>query len=184
MSLTSKNSNLQRREPSMLFTLGYAMSSVGILKAVDSILVKVPLLVIPVPYTTTLSHLLFQVDWLTALRHISTERLLVPRDVAKEIWSRFVDKYNCVWRNADWPASWDISTKRYQWQWKCGCSLTSCPRHHSVWMQFSVMPRTMVGAQLCRLSPADAHTVALQAVYGKIIRYYLWHCAVEFVLRA
>jgi len=44
-----------------------------------------------------------------------------------KIWSRFVDKYNCVWRNANWPASWHISTKTYQWQWKCGCSLTSCP---------------------------------------------------------
>jgi len=29
-----------------------------------------------------------------------------------------VDKYNCVWRNADRPASWRISTKSYQWQWK------------------------------------------------------------------
>jgi len=45
------------------------------------------------------------------LRHISTERLLLPS----------------VWRKADWPASWHISTKSYQWQWKCGCSLTSCP---------------------------------------------------------
>jgi len=44
-----------------------------------------------------------QNDWLTALRHISTERLLVPRNVANKIWSRFVDKYNCVWRNADRP---------------------------------------------------------------------------------
>jgi len=25
---------------------------------------------------------------------------------------------------------------------KCGCSLTSCPGLHSVWMQFNVMPRT------------------------------------------
>jgi len=32
--------------------------------------------------------------------------------------------------------------KYYQWQWKCGCSLTSCLGHHSVWMQFNVMPRT------------------------------------------
>jgi len=39
------------------------------------------------------------------------------------------DKYNCVWRNADWPAPWHISTKSYQWQWKCGCSLTSCSGH-------------------------------------------------------
>jgi len=23
---------------------------------------------------------------------------------------------------------------------KCGCSLTSCPGHHSLWMQFNVMP--------------------------------------------
>jgi len=37
---------------------------------------------------------------------------------------------------------WHNSTKSYQWQWKCGCSLTSCPGHHSVWMQFNVMPRT------------------------------------------
>jgi len=37
-----------------------------------------------------------------------------------KIWSKFVDKYNCVWRNADWSASWHISTKSYQWQWKCG----------------------------------------------------------------
>jgi len=46
------------------------------------------------------------------------------------IWSRFLyrlDKDNCVWRNADWPASWHISTKSYRWQWKSGCSLTSCP---------------------------------------------------------
>jgi len=42
-----------------------------------------------------------------------------------QIWSRFVDKYNCIWRNVDWPASWHISTKSYQWRWKCGCSLTS-----------------------------------------------------------
>jgi len=54
-----------------------------------------------------------------------------------KIWSSFVDKYNCVWRNADWPASWHINTKSYQWQWKCGCSLTSCFGHHSVWMQFN-----------------------------------------------
>jgi len=69
-----------------------------------------------------------KIDWLTALRHISTERLLVPiRNVASlnKIWSSFADKCNCVWRNADWPASWPISTKNYQWQWKCGCSLTS-----------------------------------------------------------
>jgi len=59
-----------------------------------------------------------------------------------KIWSRFVDKYNCVWRNADWPASWNISTKSYQWQWTCGCSLTSCPGHQLVWMQFNVMLRT------------------------------------------
>jgi len=76
----------------------------------------------------TLEHI--KIDWLIALRHISTERLLGPRNVAK-IWSRFVDKYNRVWRNADWPASWHISTKSYQWQWKCGWSLTSCPgREH------------------------------------------------------
>jgi len=25
---------------------------------------------------------------------------------------------------------------------KCGSSLTSCPGHHSVWMQFKVIPRT------------------------------------------
>jgi len=57
-------------------------------------------------------------------------------DVIKKIdwmllWSRFVNKYNCAWRNADWPASWHISTKSYQWQWKCGCSLTSCPGRSS-----------------------------------------------------
>jgi len=46
------------------------------------------------------------------------------------IWSKFVDKYNCVWRNADWPASWHISTKSYHWQWRCGCSLTSCSGHY------------------------------------------------------
>jgi len=28
------------------------------------------------------------------------------------------------------PASWHIITKSYQWQFKCGCSLTSCPGHH------------------------------------------------------
>jgi len=44
-----------------------------------------------------------------------------------KIWSRFVHKYNYVWRNSDWLASWHISTKSYQWQWKCGCSLTLCP---------------------------------------------------------
>jgi len=43
------------------------------------------------------------------------------------IWSRFVDKYNSVWRNAEWPASRHISTKSYQWQWKWGCSLMLCP---------------------------------------------------------
>jgi len=73
------------------------------------------------------------IDWLTALWHISTERLLEPRNVAKKIWSRFVAKYNCVWGNADWPTSWHISTKSYQWQWKCGCSLTSCPGHYQDW---------------------------------------------------
>jgi len=31
--------------------------------------------------------------------------------------------------DADWLASWHISTKSYQWQWKCGCSFTSSPGH-------------------------------------------------------
>jgi len=61
-----------------------------------------------------------------------------------KILSRFIDKYKCAWRNADWPASWHISTKSYQWQWKCGCSLTSWPGDHSVWLQFNVMPRTEI----------------------------------------
>jgi len=82
------------------------------------------------------------VDWMTALRRISTERLFRQETLLNKIWSRFVDKYNCIWRKADWPASWHISTKSYQWQWKCRCNLTSCSGHHSVWMQFNVMPRT------------------------------------------
>jgi len=36
------------------------------------------------------------------------------------MWSKFVDKYNCVWRNADWLSSWHISTKSYLWQWLIG----------------------------------------------------------------
>jgi len=32
-----------------------------------------------------------------------------------------------LWWNADQPASWHNSTKSYQWQLKCRCSLTSCP---------------------------------------------------------
>jgi len=70
------------------------------------------------------------------------QRIINIKTLLNKIWSRFIDKYNCVWRNADWLASWHISTKIYQWQWKCGCSLTSCPWHHSVWMQFKVMSRT------------------------------------------
>jgi len=57
------------------------------------------------------------IDWLTALRHISTDRHRQCQEtLLNKIWSRFVDKYNCVWRNADWPALWhitDISTKSY-----------------------------------------------------------------------
>jgi len=83
-------------------------------------------------------------DWLIeyfmAVWHFSTERLLVPRNV--KILSSFVDKYKFVWRDADWPASWHISTKSYQWQWKCRWSLASCPGHHSVWMQFNVLLKT------------------------------------------
>jgi len=82
-------------------------------------------------------------DWLidcfTAHQHWKYQETLLIK-----IWSRFIEKYNCVWRNTDWPASWHISTKSYQWQWKCKCSLTSCPGHHSIWMQFNVMPRTDV----------------------------------------
>jgi len=43
-----------------------------------------------------------------------------------------------VWRNADWPASWHISTKSYQWQCKCGCSLTSCPGQYTVYRRLNV----------------------------------------------
>jgi len=39
----------------------------------------------------------------------------------------------------------------------------------------------LVGAQLCRLSPVDAHTVAVKPVmYEKIARHYSRYCAVEF----
>jgi len=34
--------------------------------------------------------------------------------------------------------------KSYQWQWKRGCSLTSSPEHHSVWMQFQVIVQQIV----------------------------------------
>jgi len=47
--------------------------------------------------------------WLTALWHISTERLCKETLQNKiGIWWRFVDKNNCVWRNADWPALWHL----------------------------------------------------------------------------
>jgi len=38
----------------------------------------------------------------------------------------------------------------------------------------------VVGAQLCRLSTVDVHTVALQPIQGKITRHYLRYCAVAF----
>jgi len=81
------------------------------------------------------------IDCFTAHQHRKAIRC--QETLLNKIWSSFVDKYNCVWRNADWPTSRQINTKSYQWQWKCGCSLTSYRGHHSVWMQFSVMPRTM-----------------------------------------
>jgi len=41
-------------------------------------------------------------------------------------------------------------------------------------------PPSGVGAQLCRLSPVDAHTVALKPIHGKITRHYSRYCTVEF----
>jgi len=81
------------------------------------------------------------IDWL--LYGTSAQKgYYCQKTLLNKIWSRLIDKYNCVWRNADWPVSWHISTKSYQWQWKCRCSLTLCPGRHSVWMQFNVMPTT------------------------------------------
>jgi len=64
-------------------------------------------------------------DWLIDCYSAHQHRKAVS--AKKRCYIKFVDKYNCMWRNADWSASWHMSTKSYQWQWKCGCSLTSCP---------------------------------------------------------
>jgi len=74
------------------------------------------------------------------------------------VWSRFVDKYTCVWRNADWPASWHISTKSYQWQWKCGCSFASCPGHHSVHYTASTFP--------IKLMESPSNQTTIESVYA------------------
>jgi len=38
----------------------------------------------------------------------------------------------------------------------------------------------LVGAQLCGLSPVDAHTVALKIVHAKMTRHYSRYCAAAF----
>jgi len=76
-----------------------------------------------------------------------------------KIWSRLVDKYNCVWRNTNWPASCHISTKSYQWLWNYGCSLTSCPGHLSVWDAIYEM-MTLCRLRLFVISNFTAKTVS------------------------
>jgi len=83
-----------------------------------------------------------KIDWLTALRHISTERLLVPRNVTKLDMIK-IRRWIQLCMKKRWLAS--LMTHQYKKlpvTMKCGCSLTSCPGHHSAWMQFNVMPRT------------------------------------------
>jgi len=38
----------------------------------------------------------------------------------------------------------DTQYKKLPVTMKCGCILTSCPGHHSVWMQINVMLRTLI----------------------------------------
>jgi len=96
--------------------------------------------------------------------------------------SRFVDTYNCVWKNADWSALWHISTKSYQWQWKCGCSLTSCTGHHSEWMQFNVMPRTPVTVTVIMQGWRDAmspHCLMSKSCTSQVESKSESNCALE-----
>jgi len=68
----------------------------------------------------------------------------------------------------------DISTKSYHWQWKCGCSLTSCPGHHSVWMQFNVMPRTHICYNIYRSLHASLQRLLLaSSIITELIRIHL-----------
>jgi len=83
-----------------------------------------------------------EIDWLIALRHISTLRLLVPRNVTKLDMIKICRRIQLCMK-IHWLAG--LMTHQYKKQpvtMKCGCSLTSCPGHHSVRMQFNVMPRT------------------------------------------
>jgi len=74
--------------------------------------------------------LLSLIDWL--LYGTSAQKgYQCQETLLNNISSRFVDKYNYVWRNADWRASWYISTKEL-------------PVTMKIWMQFNVMPRTHV----------------------------------------
>jgi len=69
------------------------------------------------------------IDWLTALRHISTEKLLVPRNVTK------LDMIKIrIWIQLCMKKCWLAGLMTHQYKklpvtMKCGCSLTSCPGH-------------------------------------------------------
>jgi len=62
-------------------------------------------------------HWMADKGWWISLRHISTERLLVPRDVAALLTTAYDETFTGR------PHDTSVQ-KSYQWQWKCGCSLS------------------------------------------------------------
>jgi len=76
----------------------------------------------------------YVVDWWTALRHISTERLLVPRNVTKLDMIK-IRRWIQLCMKKRWLAG--LMTHKYKKlpvTMKCGCSLTSCPGHWVVYV--------------------------------------------------
>jgi len=52
----------------------------------------------------------------------------------------------------------DISTKSYQWQWKCGCSLTSCPGRSTVMHSIETQWRPVYLGNCCPLSSTKSYS--------------------------
>jgi len=69
-----------------------------------------------------------QIDWLTALRHISTERLLIPRNVAKYDMIKIRKQIQRCMKKR-WLAG--LMTHQYK----------KLPVAMKMWMQFNVMLR-------------------------------------------
>jgi len=120
------------------------------------------------------------IDWLigcfTAHQHrkaITSQEMLLNK-----IWWRFVYKYNCVWRNADWPASWHISTKRsircrsiHVLLWSHGVrsainiwAFPSPPDHRSKWVK-DLNPSALVRRFLVLGYTSSEVTVAARPLY-------------------